>query len=315
MTTIEPTTTGRYRAITGVAWATLGLIVLTGAAVRLTEAGLGCENWPACSDDRLVPEWQFHPWIEFGNRLISFVVTAAVVAALIGAYRQRPRRSDLIGWSWGLVAGVAAQIVLGGITVLVDLHPALVGLHFLLSMVLLWNAAVLWTKVVPHPPPPTALAAGSGGMASPANHGRLLAAIGALVLVTGTVVTGTGPNGGDSRADRLGFDLEVVARIHSATVWCFVVVLVALVVRLRGARAGSVGRTAEALLAVAVAQGAVGYAQFGLGVPPALVALHVLGAVVVWCLAVVVALRLGATEAEKVDRPLDTTPVYDTMGA
>lgn len=294
-TVSAPPSTG-YRLVVVAAWASLALIVLTGAAVRLTEAGLGCENWPACSDDRVVPEWSFHPWVEFGNRLLSFVVTAAVAAAVIGAYRQRPRRDDLIAWSSGLVAGVVAQILLGGVTVILDLHPAVVGLHFLLSMVLLWNVAVLWVRANPSPPrtgPP------DGGVVG---HGWLAVALAAIVLLTGTLVTGTGPNGGDSRAARLGFDLVSVVRIHSITVWLFLAALVLLAIRLhrrRGADAASAAelRIVRWLVGVAVAQGGIGYLQFALGVPPALVALHIAGAVVVWSLTVLLALRLAETGA------------------
>ena len=324
-----------------IAGISLAAIVLTGAAVRLTDAGLGCENWPACSDERFVPEWEFHPWIEFGNRLISGVVALAVATAALTAYRRYPRRGDLIRPAWGLVAGVAAQIVLGGITVRVDLHPSVVGIHFLVSMVLLWNAVVLWVR------------AGSGageavpvtddnrlaGVALPVSvtaHGRVVVVLATAVLVTGTLVTGTGPNSGDSRAERLTFDLTDIARVHSATVWCFLVVAVALVLRARRsagpsgpARVGFV--TGRWLIATAVVQGAVGYAQFAVGVPPALVAVHVAGAVAVWCLSILLHLRLferpppdqlaeGTDPGSGLERSIRTAnemnlpQVLDTMG-
>ena len=294
-----------FRTIVGLAIGALSVIVLTGAAVRLTEAGLGCENWPACTDERFVPELDLHPWIEFGNRLLSGIVALSVVAVVIAAYR-RPRRSDLVGWSWGLVAGVAAQVVLGGITVRLDLHPAVVGLHFLLSMVLLWNAVVLWVLAGTDPSSdraapvlPVEIADRIGPVRLPgsgAAHGRLLVALATAVLVAGTLVTGTGPNSGDSRADRLGFDLVTIARVHGIVVWCFLAVLVTLALRL-WASPPSVGaqhafRIARLLVAVAVAQGAVGYWQFATGVPPALVAVHIAGAIVVWCSTVLLALRL-----------------------
>ncbi len=278
----------------------LAVIVLTGAAVRLTEAGLGCENWPACSDERFVPEWEFHPWIEFGNRLISGVVAAAVAIAVLTAYRRTPRRQDLINWAWGLVAGVAAQIVLGGITVRVDLHPAMVGAHFLLSMVLLWNAVVLWVRAGASGPESTPRSdewrLGSLPPITLVNHGRAFVGLATAVLVTGTLVTGTGPNSGDSRAERLNFDLSSIARVHSVTVWCFLAVLLLLALRLRSPLGNDQATAARSLstvmLALTVAQGGVGYLQFATGVPPTLVAVHIFGAVIIWCGAILTYLRL-----------------------
>jgi cytochrome c oxidase assembly protein subunit 15 len=284
-----------------------GLIVLTGAAVRLTEAGLGCENWPSCTEDRLVPELALHPWIEFGNRLLSFLVVATVAVAVVFAHRRRPRRPDLIRWSWGLVVGVVAQIVLGGMTVLVDLHPLLVSGHYLLSVVLLWNAVVLWVR-----------ASAGGPEATPAvgpsliGHGRLLIVAAVVVLVLGTLVTGTGPNGGDSRAERLTLDLTAIARVHAVAVWCFLAVAVILAVRLERlivpagsdpAGPGAPGAApARWLIAAIVAQGTIGYVQFAVGVPPALVEAHILGSVVVWVTTVY--LHLGLYRRPPLEQPV-----------
>ncbi len=288
---MNPTT---FRRVALVAWAFQALIVLSGAAVRLTEAGLGCEDWPRCNEDRLAPEWELHGWIEFGNRLISLVVTLSAIAALVAAYRLRPRRNDLITLAWLLVAGTAAQIVLGGITVLLDLNPIVVSGHFLLSMALLVAAHLLWRRADPDGP----------AVARPVTDDtsrlllRALLPLAGIVLFTGTLVTGSGPNSGDARADRLGFELTSIARIHSISVWVFMASLVGLALHLRnriGTEAGD-PRThhwpiLRLLLGVGVAQGAVGYAQFSLGVPAALVELHVAGAVAVWMLAVALHLR------------------------
>jgi cytochrome c oxidase assembly protein subunit 15 len=276
----------RYRRLVVVAGASLAAIVGTGAAVRLTRAGLGCENWPSCSDDRFVPEWQFHPWIEFGNRLVSGVVALAVAVAVLAAYRRRPRRTDLVRGAWGLVAGVAAQVVLGGVTVLVDLHPLVVAAHFLLSMILLWNVVALWVRAGSGPGPARARVA-----PSLVDHGRALVALAGAVLVTGTVVTGTGPHGGDSRAERLSLDLQTVARVHTGTVWLLTLTTVVLALRLGRAHPGRF-RRARWLVAALVAQGAVGYAQYSLGVPAGLVQVHVLGSIVVFCLALLVHLDM-----------------------
>ena len=115
----------------------LAAIVVTGAAVRLTGSGLGCSDWPTCEQDRFVPEAEFHGWVEFGNRLVTGLVSGAVALSVLGSLARTPRRTDLVAWSWGLVAGVAAQILLGGIVVLSHLNPWLVLGHFALSMVCL----------------------------------------------------------------------------------------------------------------------------------------------------------------------------------
>lgn len=326
----------RYRRIITFALIALAVIVLTGAAVRLTEAGLGCENWPACTEERFVPELELHPWIEFGNRLISGVVAAAVAAVALAAYRRKPRRPDLIPWAWGLVAGVVAQIVLGGVTVRLDLHPAVVGLHFLLSMVLLWNAMVLWVLAGAAPrgdgdgPAPIPVSDQIGPVRVPGSgiaHGRVLVGLATAVLLAGTLVTGTGPNSGDSRAERLDFELETIARVHSVFVWCFLATLIVLALRLQNTRTTDdttrASRITRWLLATSVAQGAIGYWQFAVGVPPILVAVHILGAVIVWCGTVLLYLRLrqrpserpsaGSTQDVNTDPMLDNDPLFDRM--
>lgn len=302
---IEPE---RYRTVVLIAGISLAAIVLTGAAVRLTEAGLGCENWPACSEDRFVPELALHPWIEFGNRLISGFVAIAVAIAALTAYRRIPRRPDLIRWAWGLVAGVAAQIVLGGVTVRVDLHPAFVGAHFLLSMVLLWNAVVLWVRASAGGPQAVPLVG-----SSIKRHSLGAVGLASVVLFTGTLVTGTGPHGGDSRADRLQFDLESIARVHGVMVWCFLVAVVTLLVRLR--TTPTPAERPLRLLAIAIVlQGGIGYLQFATGVPPLLVELHVLGALTVWCTTVLVHLRLfRRPELESVADGVTERPILARM--
>lgn len=273
------------------AWVLQGLIVLSGAAVRLTEAGLGCEDWPTCNEGELLPEWQVHGLIEFGNRVISLFVTLSTVAVVIAAYRLRPRRRDLMPFAWALAIGTVAQIVLGGITVLLDLHPMVVGLHFLFSMALLWAAQSLWLRAGHNPADDHQLARSINAVD---DRTRLLTkaqlGLSSLVLVAGTVVTGTGPHSGDSSADRFSFELTSVTRVHSTTVWILLAVLVFFAIHLaRAVEAGQAelgpGFTAVRwMLVAAVAQGALGYTQFALGVPAALVEAHIFGALVVWTL-------------------------------
>lgn len=265
----------RYRRVVWAALLALGVIVVTGAAVRLTQSGLGCSDWPTCEEGRLAPAWSFHGWVEFGNRLFTGVVSIAVIVAVLAALRRRPYRRDLLWLALGLVAGVLGQAVLGGITVLLELHPVAVIGHFLLSMVLLANAVILLDAAGREP-----TARRPGAFRS---HSFLLVALATLVLITGTVVTGTGPHGGDTQAERLPLDLTWVARVHATTVWVFLAGVVVLA--LRTARSGQLAllRRLRLLLVVAVAQAGVGYLQYALGVPPALVALHIVGAILVWC--------------------------------
>lgn len=286
-------TPDRYRRVVLAALVALAVIVVTGAAVRLTQSGLGCTDWPACEEGRLAPEWAFHGWIEFGNRLFTGVVSLAVIAAVLAAWRRRPYRRDLLWWAWGLVVGVLAQAILGGITVLLELHPVAVMGHFLLSMVLLANAIVL-LDAASHERPPPRPPTGTGG-GSWSAHSRVVVAMATLVLLTGTVVTGTGPHGGDTRAERLPLELTWVARLHASVVWVFVAVVLALALRVIRLGHADLDRRLRTLLVVAVAQGGVGYLQYALAVPAGLVALHVIGATAVWCAALWVHLGVRRT--------------------
>jgi cytochrome c oxidase assembly protein subunit 15 len=251
----------------------LAVIIVSGAAVRLTSSGLGCSDWPTCTEDSLAPEWSFHGWVEFGNRLFTGVVSAAVAAAVLAAYLRTPKDRKLIILAWGLVIGVVAQILVGALVVLLELTPVSVTAHFLISMALMANAIVLYR------------AADSDRPTTERRSNSVVAlthlALGLAVLITGTIVTGTGPNSGDARADRLPFDLSAVARLHSVTVWVFLGVTLFIALKLQ--RSGRFGAPIQAVLASSVLQGLVGYAQYFTGVPPWLVQLHVVGSIAVWC--------------------------------
>ncbi len=288
---LEKSTLDTLRRVTVVAGVFLAIIMFTGAAVRLTESGLGCDDWPTCDEESLTPEWGFHENIEFGNRLISFAVTAAVAATVVVA-RRIPNRPDLHRWAWSLVAIVLVQIVLGGITVLVDLHPVFVSVHFLLSIMSIWQAAMLWHRT--HlATPAQQLRKGSDALA---NRARLLVGLGVAVLVLGTIVTGTGPHGGDSQAERLALDLQWVARIHAVSVWILLAATVEFALRARREHV-PLFRVQRALAAIVV-QGGIGYVQYATGVPPLLVELHVIGAVVVWFTLVRINLALREPAAD-----------------
>ncbi|HEX2192145.1 MAG TPA: COX15/CtaA family protein [Acidimicrobiales bacterium] len=288
-----------YRRITFVAALALAFIIVTGGAVRLTGSGLGCPDWPTCAEDRIVAPWEYHAMVEFVNRTITGIVSVAVMLAVLGSLVRQPRRRDLTWLSLGLVAGVIGQIVLGGITVLFHLWPPLVMGHFVLSMAILADAVVLHHRAglrdrnaVAGLPDPISVAGLRGPNAVAAAPvvgrpvvlmGRLVLAATALVILLGTVVTGTGPHGGDEDVDRLPFFLPDVARLHGISVVLLLVLVLVTLWRLRRDSApGTLLRRGELLLGVLVAQAAVGYVQYFTGVPVLLVGVHIAGATAVW---------------------------------
>ena len=284
-----------YRRVTLFALLALTFIIVTGGAVRLTGSGLGCPDWPTCAENRVVAPLEYHAMVEFVNRTITGLVSVAVMMAVLGSLVRRPRRKDLLWLSIGLVAGVIGQIVLGGLTVLFELKPGFVMAHFLLSMVLLANAVVLHHRAG-RPVGPTRPAVSTDLLAL----GRLAVAAAALVIFLGTIVTSSGPHGGDEDAERLPFLLPDVTRLHGIAVTLFLAVTLVVLWRLR--RAGvdrGILRRSEVLLAVVVAQGALGYIQYFTGVPALLVGFHIAGATAVW----VAALRLHLAFSVPAARP------------
>jgi len=302
----------RYRSITRFALWSQVVIVMTGASVRLTGSGLGCPDWPNCTEGRFVPERDIHGLIEFVNRLFTGVVSLAVVLAVLGSLKLSTPRRDLNLLAWGLVAGVIGQVLLGRITVLSGLAPEIVMAHFLLSIVLITTAVVLHHRsgLDGHAPraPETA----------PHNDKAWVRVIGALTGVavfTGTVVTAAGPHAGNESAPRLDVDLPAAARLHGAIVVCLLVVSVTFMVMLRRRVATDSGanNAAHALkgpmgvFVVAVtAQGAIGYIQYFNNTPALLVGFHILGACLVWIAVVRLALVEYDTRraAVNVDRML-----------
>ena len=296
-----------YRRVTFAALLLLALIVVTGAAVRLSGSGLGCSDWPTCERGQLAPaEIDDAPaMIEFVNRAITGVVSVAVIVAVLASLRRSPPRRDLTVLSLGLVAGVLAQAVLGGLVVLFELSPRLVMGHFLLSMVLVWNAVVLHHRAG-RPDGPSRPVVGSTGL----TLGRLVLAAAALVIFTGTVVSATGPHAGDERAERLDLFVPDVARIHGTSVVILLALTLGMLWVLHRDRAPMAAQGAgRTLLAVLVAQAGVGYVQYFTGVPVLLVGLHVVGALGVWIAVIRLNLELQAPPADAVQPTRADEPV------
>ncbi len=284
-----------YRRITLFALAALIFIIITGGAVRLTGSGLGCSDWPTCEDNQLVADLEYHAMVEFVNRVITGLVSAAVALAVLGALLRRPRRRDLIVLALGLVGGVAGQVVLGGLVVWYHLSPWLVIAHFLLSMVLVANAVVLhhragWIEA-PEAPGPGPVATPGAPSRSTEHLARLLVVLAVGAIVSGTLLTGAGPHGGDTDVERLQFHIPSLARLHgTAMALCAGLALAIWTMSERGSlhprrrswRRQSYAAAARLVVGVLAAQAAVGYLQYFTGVPPLLVGIHIAGAAALW---------------------------------
>ena len=281
-------TTARTSPLTWIAARTRGLaltnliaqgaIIATGGAVRLTDSGLACPTAPLCEPGSLFPTRaaldNAHTYVEFGNRLVSVVLITIAGLLAVALWRSRPA----LRW-WGLlpVAGVFAQAVLGAVSVHVKLNPLVIGAHMLISVALVW--ASMWLLLRVRDAAPRA----SGPSLALARWGSLVLL--AVLVVLGTVTTGSGPHSGDPEAtERLGIDPAHAAKAHALAVWAFVAVVayLAIVVRRRapGAVAGpdDVARTAVGwLVVVTLAQGAIGYTQYALGLPILVVEFHLIG--------------------------------------
>ena len=266
----------QYRAVTIGALIAVCAIVVSGAAVRLTGSGLGCDDWPNCNDRQLIDVSSTHAAIEQVNRLFTGLVSFAVIAAVLGSLVRDPRRRDLTWWSVGLVGGVLGQIVLGGITVLVDLHPIAVQGHLLLSMVLVANATVLVRRAGE----PDGVERNSTVSAATRMAVFALATGTSLAVFTGTLVTGAGPHAGDEDARRFGFHIPTVARVHGTTVMVTIAIALGLLWRIRRRHPERAAMTPAMTtwLFVAALQATVGYVQYFNDVPELLVGLHVAGA-------------------------------------
>ena len=251
-------------------------IVVTGGAVRLTSSGLGCPTWPECVPGSYTPvpnqaEGQFHAWIEFGNRLLTFILVLSALITLIAVLKSG--RRDLRILAVGQFLGIFAQGVLGGVTVLTNLNPFAVASHYLLSTILIAASVSLYTRR--HIP-------GIQKTSHRQSHlfSRWHVVVAFIVVVLGTILTGAGPHAGDVDAPRIDLRIQTAALMHGLAVILLLLLTVAFY------RADKTGHETKELLIkfllISIAQGGIGFIQYLQGVPELLVAIHLVGAVLVW---------------------------------
>ncbi|WP_338695319.1 COX15/CtaA family protein [Streptomyces sp. Q6] len=282
------------------------VIVVTGGAVRLTGSGLGCPTWPKCTDQSLTAtsEMGVHGAIEFGNRMLTYVLCAAVGWAIIAARSQKPWRRPLTRLGWAQFWIVMGNAVLGGIVVLVGLNPYTVAAHFILTTALLTVAVLMWQRTREGDTPPRPLV----GAAVKQLVWFLVAASGLLIAV-GTVVTGAGPHAGDSSdVKRMPLDWETVTKLHAVLAWIVITLTFALwfVLKAVDAPKGPLHRTRDLFL-ILLAQGVIGYVQYFTDLPEVLVGLHMLGSALVWIGVLRVVLSLRERPALSVGLPGPST--------
>jgi cytochrome c oxidase assembly protein subunit 15 len=284
---------------------TQGGIGVTGSVVRVTGSGLGCPTWPQCFSGSMFPvdhpEYaSLHQWIEFGNRLLTGVVVIVAALCVLAAWRIKlahPGRGRLLALAWTMPGGVVLQAVIGGMTVLTGLLWWTVAIHFLASTILVWLAVLLLHAFREGDEP-------ARWLVPPAAHATLVALVVAMgaVLVAGTTVTGAGPHGGDPDTPRLQAPIQALATVHGALLLTYLLVLAAFGLQLlRSGGPGRLWRRYALVWVITLAQGGLGSLQYALGVPEALVSLHVLGSALVivataalWC----AARERGATPEE-----------------
>jgi cytochrome c oxidase assembly protein subunit 15 len=253
-------------------------IIVTGAVVRLTGSGLGCPTWPDCTPGSLIPVAGqvegFHKYIEFGNRTLTFLVLAIAIALFVFSLLNEKR--NIIVWSFLPLIGTLLQAVLGGITVLTGLHPSTVMAHFLLSIVLVGISVKIYDyynnkkvyKVLPK---------------IVDNYVKIVALVGSVVIILGTITTGSGPHSGDEIAARFDLDMRVIAWLHADSVLLFVGLIIGLLVITKlNSDSNHLFKTTRTLFIICLVQGFIGYVQWFSDLPWILVSFHVIGAVITW---------------------------------
>jgi cytochrome c oxidase assembly protein subunit 15 len=251
-------------------------IIVSGGAVRLTASGLGCPTWPTCTDESFVPhgELGLHGAIEFGNRMLTFVLAAVAIATWLATMRYEPRRRSLRVLATVLAIGIPAQAVIGGFTVLTDLNPYVVAFHLLVSLAMVGVAVVFLRRIDEDDLPPRLTVPDTVAWVARATFVTAW-----VVLYVGTIVTGSGPHAGDLDARRTGLDPETVSQIHADLVFLLVGLTIGTLVgfRVTGAPERAV-RAASWLLGIELAQGVLGFVQYFTDLPEVLVGMHMFGA-------------------------------------
>jgi heme a synthase len=286
-----------FRIIAGISAALLTFVIYTGSAVRLTGSGLGCPDWPTCSEGNVVPASGLHAQIEFGNRIVTGLCVLAAGIGVLTALVRNPYRRDLVQFGLLVSAAIFSNAILGGLTVLSGLRPDLVMGHFVVALLALGTGLVLFHRA--GEPGQSRLLTGRDRTASvdetTTRLAQLLTVAAGVVLFMGMIVTGSGPHGGSDKEDnpvkRFPFSTYDTSRVHSIAVWIALAVVIALAVRcVRGAAhqtgsgapifsaARELRRRLSVLMGVIGAQGALGYIQYFKGVPALLVQFHVVGA-------------------------------------
>jgi cytochrome c oxidase assembly protein subunit 15 len=260
-------------------------IVLTGALVRLTASGLGCPSWPTCDAGRWTthPALGIHGVIEFGNRLLTYVLVAIAVGTVVSVWQWTGATSAMRRLALALAIGIPFQGVIGGITVLTELNPWVVALHLVLSMVLIAGVAVLIDMVASRPRDRASKRARAVVFMTSALTG--------VVVYLGTIVTGSGPHAGDAASPRNGLDPSLFSHIHAFAAYALLAATIACVLLVQG----TARNAAWSLLAIEAAQAGIGLAQYNLGLPVVLVAAHVLGAALLVAAASTMTVRAGVS--------------------
>jgi cytochrome c oxidase assembly protein subunit 15 len=254
-------------------------IVITGGAVRLTGSGLGCPTWPRCTDASYAPTTQsdIYMYVEFGNRLLTFVVGLIALLGLISALMQRPRRRRLTVSAAVVLAGIPAQAIVGGITVLTNLNPWVVGCHFLVSMGVIAAAYSMWAAARESDGPGTATVPAALRQLT-----HMLVAMSGAVLVVGTMVTGSGPHAGDADARRNELNPETISQVHADLVFLLLGLTVAAWFAFSAVGAARARERTGWLFVVILCQGLIGFVQYFMNLPGLLVGAHMAGSCLVW---------------------------------
>lgn len=253
------------------------LLVLTGGAVRLTGSGLGCADWPTCTAHSLVAPLSFHPMMEFGNRLVTVAASVISVATFLAALARRPFRRDLVWLAGGIIAGLAAQVILGGLVVLTKLNPYLVGLHFLLTIVMIANALYLYHRC--ETPATKAEPVVGKELVWLA---RLIIVVLGFVLMAGTATSGAGPHTGSLQAKRIDYSFRALAELHADFALLLIGITLATLFAVHQAHAPfQVQKRAWTMMELMAIQGALGYTQYFLHDSALVIEFHLAGATLV----------------------------------